>query len=274
MATKKYTGYKFFGNESNLTLDDLTLEEALHVSINGVPFTITMRTPGQDHCLVRGLLHAESILDDILYSPDMILRKENNDGIVTMVDLKIPEDKINAASLGNRNLISASSCGICGKTEIMELGRPVIPLNKMASLKVHLVEGLFSSMHDRQDDFRNSGGTHAAAAFNDQGTLLCTMEDIGRHNAVDKVIGSLILKGVLEKAACLTVSGRISFEIVSKCYRAGIPILAAVSAPSTLAVDYAEDMGITLLAFCRDARATCYSHPDRIKGGSTNYQVS
>ena len=112
--------------------------------------------------------------------------------------------------------------------------------------------------------FHQSGGTHAAAAFTLHGELLCLKEDIGRHNAVDKVIGDLILTQKLDPASCLTVSGRVSYEIIIKCFKAGIPIIAAVSAPSSLAVDYAKELGITLLAFCRDKRATCYSHPRRV----------
>jgi FdhD protein len=120
-------------------------------------------------------------------------------------------------------------------------------------------------MNALQHSFHQSGGTHAAAAFTIEGELLSSMEDIGRHNAVDKVIGQLLLSKKLEEAACLTVSGRISYEIVVKCFKARIPFLAAVSAPSTLAVDYAEELGITLLAFCRQNRATCYSHTYRTK---------
>jgi FdhD protein len=120
-------------------------------------------------------------------------------------------------------------------------------------------------MNASQVAFRQSGGTHAAAAFTFQGEMLCSMEDIGRHNAVDKVIGDLILSGRLNQASCLTVSGRVSYEIVIKCFKARIPFLAAVSAPSSLAVDYAKELGITLFAFCREKRATCYSHPYRTK---------
>ena len=120
-------------------------------------------------------------------------------------------------------------------------------------------------MNATQHAFHLSGGTHAAAAFTLQGELLCSMEDIGRHNAVDKVIGELILTKKLNQASCLTISGRVSYEIIVKCFKAGIPILAAVSAPSSLAVDYAKELGITLFAFCREKRATCYSHPKRAK---------
>ena len=120
-------------------------------------------------------------------------------------------------------------------------------------------------MNRFQYDFKQSGGTHAAAAFSLEGKFLCSMEDIGRHNAVDKVVGNLITERKLDQAKIITVSGRVSYEIVIKCFKAGIPFLAAVSAPSSLAVDYAKELGITLFAFCRDGRTTCYSNPHRIK---------
>jgi FdhD protein len=125
-----------------------------------------------------------------------------------------------------------------------------------------------------QYDFKQSGGTHAAAAFSIEGSLLCTMEDIGRHNAVDKVVGKLITLKRFDQAKIMTVSGRISYEIVIKCFKAKIPFLAAVSAPSSLAVDYAKELGITLFAFCRDKRATCYSNPQRTKINKTNTKAS
>jgi FdhD protein len=123
---------------------------------------------------------------------------------------------------------------------------------------------MFELMNRGQHDFKQSGGTHAAAAFDSEGQLLVVREDIGRHNAVDKVIGWLLLEGRLKEAMAMTVSGRISYEITIKAFKAGIPFLAAVSAPSSLAVDYAKELGITLLGFCRQGRATCYSHPHRI----------
>ena len=123
---------------------------------------------------------------------------------------------------------------------------------------------MFDAMKAAQHTFHKSGGSHAAAAFTNNGELLSIREDIGRHNAVDKVIGHLINNNSLKGAKCLTVSGRISYEIISKAFAAKIPILAAVSAPSTLAVDFAKELGITLLGFCRENKATCYSHPNRI----------
>jgi len=129
-------------------------------------------------------------------------------------------------------------------------------------------------MNTFQFDFRESGGTHAAAVFTINGDLLSAMEDIGRHNAVDKAVGKLIANKQFKSAKIMTVSGRISYEIVIKCFKARIPFLAAVSAPSSLAVDYAKELGITLFAFCRDERATCYSNPQRTKINTNNTKAS
>jgi len=141
-------------------------------------------------------------------------------------------------------------------------------------IDISLIHDLFDKMKVLQHDFKQSGGTHAAAAFTIEGKLLCSMEDIGRHNAVDKVVGKLILKGELDKAKIITVSGRISYEIIIKCFKARVPFLAAVSAPSSLSVDYAKELGITLFAFCRGKRATCYSNVQRTKLNKRNTQVS
>ena len=137
-------------------------------------------------------------------------------------------------------------------------------INRGEIIDPEIVLNMFRQMNSNQDTFRQSGGSHASAAFTKEGEMLTIREDIGRHNAVDKVIGSLLYSGKLDLARCMTVSGRISYEIVSKCYAAGIPFLAAVSAPSSMAVDMAEKMGITLLAFCRESKLTAYSNTERL----------
>jgi FdhD protein len=249
MATRNYEGLKFEIDSADKTLDSLTIEEALQININDKPFTVSMRTPGEDAALVRGLLHSEDLLEDVNYKPEIILKKENDDGIVTIVNLNIPEEKLGKGYTNSRSLLSVSSCGICGKTELGDLSFIGKTIDDDKKIDISLIHDLFDKMKVLQHDFKQSGGTHAAAAFTIEGKLLCSMEDIGRHNAVDKVVGKLILKGELDKAKIITVSGRISYEIVIKCFKAQIPFLAAVSAPSSLAVDYAKELGITLFAF-------------------------
>lgn len=270
MATRNYEGRKFKRDAVDKTMDSLTIEEALQIDINDKPFTVSMRTPGEDAALVRGILHSEDLIDDVMYNPELILKKENDDGIVTIINLNIPEKNLGKGYATSRSLLSVSSCGICGKTELGDLAFIGKTIDDDKKIDISLIHGLFEKMKVLQHDFKQSGGTHAVAAFTIDGKLLCSMEDIGRHNAVDKVVGKLILQQRLDQAKIMTVSGRISYEIVIKCFKARIPFLAAVSAPSSLAVDYAKELGITLFAFCRDQRATCYSNAQRTKKSKQN----
>lgn len=261
-------------DEVNGTADSLTIEEALQININSRPFTVTMRTPGDDVSLIRGLLHSEGILKDIKYLPDISLKQENHSGIMTLAELSVPEKELGDGYANSRSLLSLSSCGICGRTELGDMSLPGKMIEEEAKVDFFMLHDIFQKMNALQYTFRQSGGTHAAAVFTLQGDMLCSKEDIGRHNAVDKVIGELILSAKLKQASCLTVSGRVSYEIVVKCFKAGIPFLAAVSAPSSLAVDYAKELGITLFAFCRENRATCYSHPQRTKNSKQYIKAS
>ncbi len=265
MATRKYEGKKFEKGLATKIADALTIEEALQININDKPFTVTMRTPGNDTSLVRGLLHTEGIIKNQNYLPELKLKKDNNDVIVTVVELSIPKEELGEGYSNSRSLLSVSSCGICGRTELGDMSFKGKTIDNDDKINISLLNSLFEKMNTMQSDFHQSGGTHAAAVFSINGKLLCSMEDIGRHNAVDKVIGKLILLKTLDNATILTVSGRVSYEIIIKCFKAKIPFLAAVSAPSSLAVDFAKELGITLFAFCRDGRATCYSHPQRTK---------
>lgn len=264
MATRTYQGIKFDAQGARPVADPLTVEEALQVCINGKPFTLAMRTPGADKELIRGMLHCEAIVTDTRFHPVVIEKNADSQGIVTEVNLEIPDSKLGSGYANSRSLLSVSSCGICGKTELNDLGFEGPPLEATTHFPATQFSGLFEQMNRQQADFNQSGGTHAAAIFDADGTLLVAREDIGRHNAVDKAVGRLLLDGTLRQASAMTVSGRISYEITVKAFKAGIPFLAAVSAPSSLAVDYAKELGITLLGFCREGRATCYAHPERI----------
>lgn len=264
MITRNYEGKKSELDEINYIVDSLAVEEPLQISINNKPFTITMRTPGDDESLIRGLLHSEGVIKEVNYLPELILKIKNNNKIITLADLSIPEKELGPGYTNSRTLLSVSSCGICGRTELGDMSVKG-KMDNEVRIDFHLLHEAFQKMAGLQHAFHQSGGTHAAAAFTANGELLCLMEDIGRHNAVDKVIGKLILSKKLNQVSCLTVSGRLSYEIVIKCFNARIPFLAAVSAPTTLAVDYAKELGITLFAFCRDNKATCYANAHRIE---------
>jgi FdhD protein len=209
------------------------------------------------------LLYSEEVYRDLVAAPVIEILKTNTKGYVTSVNVKIPAGKILKDFAGSRNIISASSCGLCGRTSFEDTITKNI-ITETGLLQPTLIARMFESMNSKQEAFRQSGGTHASAAFTLDGILLDIREDIGRHNAVDKVIGGLILKNSLHKAKVLTVSGRISYEIVNRSLSAGIPFLASVSAPSSLAVENAQTAGMTLMAFCRNDKLTIYAHPERI----------
>ena len=261
MAFDNYQGRKFIDGSITNVNDNLTVEQALQININGEPFSITMRTPGNDDELIRGLLYSEDI-----YRSSVNLNielAENKEKSTTEANIEINESLLKSGYLNSRSFLSAASCGICGKTELDDIDTSCKVDDKNQLSHANLLK-MFDAMKAAQHTFHKSGGSHAAAAFTNNGELLSIREDIGRHNAVDKVIGHLINNNSLKGAKCLTVSGRISYEIISKAFAAKIPILAAVSAPSPLAVDFAKELGITLLGFCRENKATCYSHPNRI----------
>ncbi len=262
MNTRQYKGLFYREGRFSEVIDTLAIEVGLSVAINGIPYTVTMQTPGHEKDLVRGLLYAENIYRQTGPHPPMEVTDIDDFGFVTGINVRIPEEQVLKDFAGTRNVISASSCGLCGKTSLEDdTAQPIV---HHGQLHPALVELMFDQMSNAQQSFRQSGGTHAAGIFSLDGELLSLREDIGRHNAVDKTIGDLLNRGQLEEARCLTVSGRISYEIVSKARAVGIPFLASVSAPSSLAVETAESCGMTLLAFCRQDKLTIYAHPEHI----------
>ena len=263
MKIKNYPGLHFEGTNAFPVEDALATEEALSIAINDIPFTITMRTPGQEAELIRGLLFTEGLYTDPVHHPLTETTAVNEKGYITSMNVILPENKILKEFSGSRSLMSVSSCGLCGKTTLEE---PDVTdgIHEKGLLDPAMIAFVFNRMNDSQETFRRSGGTHASGAFTLDGRLLSLQEDIGRHNAVDKVIGDLLNRNLLPLCKILTVSGRLSYEIVSKARMAGIPFLASVSAPSSLAVETADKAGITLMAFCRQDRLTVYSHPERV----------
>jgi FdhD protein len=262
MSLKLYKGLFYNDQKFSNVEDFLVVEVALSIAVNDIPFTVTMQTPGNEIELARGLLFTEKIYQSLEQHPEIIITGTNESGFITSVNVKAAPHLILKDFAGNRNVISSSSCGVCGKTELDDLGND--KLTSSALLDPSKIQLMFSEVSERQKAFQKSGGTHAAGAFTVDGQMLIVQEDIGRHNAVDKVIGYLIKNELLHKVECLTVSGRISYEIVSKAKEANIPFLASVSAPSTLAVDSASASGMTLMAFCRNNKLTVYSNPHQV----------
>jgi FdhD protein len=162
-------------------------------------------------------------------------------------------------------LAATSSCGLCGKESLEDVLRDIAPVARDVRIDADRLRVIHEAMRQRQSTFAGTGGSHAAAAATAEGDVLAVFEDIGRHNAVDKVVGYLLEKELLPRADVLAVSGRVSFEIVQKCARAGIPVLSAISAPSSLAVECAERWALTMAGFCREDRATFYSGLGRVE---------
>jgi FdhD protein len=265
------------GNTETEREDALAVEEPLEIRIRsgatGPPssFVTTMRTPGHDEELAAGLLFAEGVLET---RKDLVSLERPADPRVdpelranVLLAALDPSAFERAAGLGRRTVMG-SACGVCGKTSIEN----VIPADRPAlssrlQVSAELLYSLPDRLRERQSLFARTGGLHAAGLFTGQGDLLEIREDIGRHNATDKVVGAFLLGDRLPLSdRVLMVSGRTGFEIVQKAYAAGIPIVASVSAPSSLAVELAQTAGVTLVGFLRERRFNIYANPNRIRG--------
>jgi len=240
--------------------DDLTIEEPLEIQIGGKTLATTMRTPGHDDELAVGFLVSEAIVYDRSAITEI---SQDGDNRVIVSLAKGVKLKLNSAQ---RFGTISTSCGLCGKTSIDAIRQN---FSAIGSADVRFdIEALLSlpeKLRKAQSDFARTGGIHAAGIFGSNGELQIVREDIGRHNAVDKVIGRNFLDGLLPlNRHVLLVSGRASFEIVQKALAAGIPTVAAVSAPSTLAVDFARKSNQTLIGFLRPPSFNIYSHIERV----------
>ena len=255
--------------------DRLAGEEPMAIRVAGpgqtpVDVSVTMRTPGHEAELAVGFLHAEGLLldrDEIeaveLGDPSALARPDDE----VLVRLRRPFDP---ALLAARHFAVSSSCGICGKAALDDIHVRAAPIPDGPVVTPEVLWRLPARLREAQAVFEATGGLHAAGLFEADGTLVAVREDIGRHNALDKLIGSRLLAGELPLSGRIVlVSGRIGFELVQKAAVAGAPILAAVSAPSDLAVDAAERLGITLLGFLRGEGFNVYTRPDRVAVGPT-----
>ncbi|MEH0574261.1 MULTISPECIES: formate dehydrogenase accessory sulfurtransferase FdhD [Streptomyces] len=251
--------------------DTLVAEEPMEIRLNGKPLAITMRTPGDDFALAAGFLVSEGVLAtasdllNIVYCAGATLEGSNTYNVVdvrTTPGVTIPDITL------ERNVYTTSSCGLCGKASLDAVRTTTRwPIADAPPLRIE--PELLASLPDRlraaQRVFDRTGGLHAAALFSEDGELLDVREDVGRHNAVDKLVGRALQNGDLPLSrAILLVSGRASFELAQKAAMAGIPVLAAVSAPSSLAVDLAAETGLTLVGFLRGSSMNVYAGEDRI----------
>jgi len=256
--------------------DYLAVEEPLEIRIAEHPVSVTMRTPGHDRELAAGFLFTEGLIRrrEDLQSLETVDAADGSNHGNTISATLAPESAPDLDRL-RRHFFASSSCGICGKASIDAVrDRTLAPPNPDFRLNAALLTQLPEILRRSQDVFERTGGLHGAALFGAGGNLLVAREDIGRHNAVDKVIGWALLQGRLPLAdVVLLVSGRGGFEIVQKAIAAGIPVVASVSAPSSLAVQLAREMRLTLVGFLRGNRFVIYSGEERIVDGSEERNV-
>lgn len=231
--------------------------------------SVTMRTPGHDEALCLGFLFTEGIInsmDDVLsvkYCEDL----GRTEGMENLMRAELTPSVEISNEQFKRNFYTTSSCGVCGKASIDSIKVSCNPLSaESIKVKKQVLFGLSDVLRDAQDVFKHTGGLHASGLFNVQGELLSHHEDVGRHNALDKLIGSGLLSDItVFQKSILVLSGRISFELVQKALRAGIQMIAAVGAPSSLAVSLAEEFGMTLVGFLKEDRFNIYTGQSRIE---------
>jgi FdhD protein len=250
--------------------ETLAVEEPLEIRVNGAPVTVTMRTPGSDIELAQGFLLTEGVVggrQDMLTIRYCGGRGQDEVNSYNVLDVTLAPG-VQPPSLDiTRNFYTTSSCGVCGKASLdaVRLISRFSPGDDPATVAATTLKAMPGQLRSAQKVFASTGGLHAAALFSVDGTMHVVREDIGRHNAVDKVIGwALEHERIPLSASVLLVSGRASFELTQKALLAGIPVLAAVSAPSSLAVSLAEESGITLVAFLREDSMNVYTRADRI----------
>ena len=258
------------GGQVDSRPDVLAVEEPLEIRVGGRPLSVTMRTPGDDMDLAAGFLVSEGVvsrtgdLRAMRFCDGAVV-----DGVNTynVLDLELDPSVPAPDPSVERSFYTTSSCGVCGKASL-DAVRTVTSYDVSGdplTVTPALVSALPDRLREAQRVFDRTGGLHAAGLFSGAGELLCLREDVGRHNAVDKVVGWALREGRLPLTGCvLMVSGRASFELVQKAWMAGIPMMSAVSAPSSLAVALAREAGITLVGFLRGTSMNVYSRPDRI----------
>ena len=267
-VTRRHAVLRVEPGEAIRRSDTLAVEEPLEIRLNGEPYLVTMRTPGNDVDLVRGLLYSERIItkrSDIVLARYCAGSGPDEVNSYNVLDVTLAS-QISAPAAARRNVMTTSACGICGTTSIDQVLRespyPKDPGPKVAA---ELVLSAPTRLREHQRAFDQTGGLHAAGLLGLNSETVCVREDVGRHNAVDKVIGWAIEQQLLPlRHMILAVSGRASFELTQKAVLAGIPLLAAVSAPSSLAAELAEEAGLTLVGFVRGQTMNVYTHPDRM----------
>ncbi|WP_351222854.1 formate dehydrogenase accessory sulfurtransferase FdhD [Streptomyces sp. NPDC002133] len=270
-VTERRRTVRIRGGSVSARPDTLVAEEPLEIRLNGRPLAITMRTPGDDFALAAGFLVSEGVIGTAADVRSIVYcagAKDDGSNTYNVVDVQLaPGVPVPDITL-ERNVYTTSSCGLCGKASldaVRTTTRHPIADAPPVRVEPELLSGLPDRLRAAQRVFDRTGGLHAAALFSEEGELLDVREDVGRHNAVDKLVGRALREDLLPLSrAILLVSGRASFELAQKAVMAGIPVLAAVSAPSSLAVDLAAETGLTLVGFLRGPDMNVYAGEERI----------
>jgi FdhD protein len=270
-ALRSFSVVRVHGGARAIESDVAAAEEPLELRLHGQPFAVSMRTPGAARELAAGFLLAERVITNadalgtIAHCTDPAADHPENVVDVTLVEGSA--EAIGRLLAGRRQVTTNSSCGMCGRRTIESLASAVAPLDASWSVPASTIAALPARLRARQAVFDETGGLHAAGLFSRDGRLIDVAEDVGRHNAVDKIVGRMLMRKALQLSDhLLCVSGRTSFEIVQKAIFAGIPLVAAVSAPSSLAIELAQEYGVTLIGFIRGDRFNIYAHGERVDG--------
>ena len=244
--------------------DDVAAEEPLEIRIEGKSIAVVMRTPGHDRELTAGFLLTENLIRNAKDIFDITQCGATDEDQVVNVTLRDPA-ALDPAKL-TRNVFSSSSCGVCSKATIAAVRQTFPPIDDQSVVAGEVVLSLPATLREKQETFQRTGGLHACAVFNLDGELLSVREDVGRHNALDKLIGRALLDEQLPlRQSILVLSGRVSFEMMQKALAAGIPIIAAISAPSSLAVEFARESNQTLIGFVRGDTMNIYAGAERVR---------
>jgi FdhD protein len=257
-------------NDTRDRPDTLAAEEPMEIRVNSRPLTVTMRTPGNDVELAHGFLLTEGVVDsrnDVHSARYCDSPGPDGRNTYNVLEVRLAPGVPAPDPSVERNFYTTSSCGVCGKAALdaVRLRTHHPPASDMLSVSADVLTDLPDRLRESQRVFNTTGGLHAAGLFDADGSLLVSREDVGRHNAVDKVLGWALLQGRIPLSGCvLMVSGRASFELVQKAAMAGVPMLAAVSAPSSLAAELEQEQGMTLVGFLRGHSMNFYSGAHRV----------
>jgi FdhD protein len=256
------------GSGREAAVDRAATEEPLEIRLHDRPFAVIMRTPGADRELAAGFLLAERVVrsaDDLGTIKHCVDGEVAAENVVNVTLANGSAGGLDQLLAGRRQVMTNSSCGLCGRLTIESLATEMAPIVSAWTVPAATIATLPDRLRARQAVFDETGGLHAAGLFSRDGELVDVAEDVGRHNAVDKIVGRMLMREALPLSNhLLCVSGRTSFEIVQKAIFAGVPIVAAVSAPSSLAIDLANEYGVTLVGFIRGDTFNIYSHSNRI----------